>query len=183
MHARKPVATVASIADRKPLRRKAAAGLERAAAPDSYRGDRQTVLRMLNNALATELICVLRYRRHHFTARGLSANRIAEEFLLHADEELSQADLIAERIVQLGGEPDFAPNTLQARSPIQYVCVGSINEMVRENLVAKRLAIESYQAFLQYLGEDDPTTRRMLESIVGVEQAHADELLELLQGG
>jgi bacterioferritin len=181
MHARKPIASVASFAERKRVPRKAPGDLERAAAPDTYHGDRQTVLRWLNNALATELVCVLRYRLHRSMARGLGADRIAEEFLLHADEELSQADMIAERIVQLGGEPDFAPDTLQARSHLQYVSVASISEMVRENLAAKRLAMESYVAFLQYLGEDDPTTRRMLESILSVEQAHADELTELLQ--
>lgn len=182
MHARKPAA-VASFADSKRLRRKAGGGLEHAAAPNTDRGDRQTVLRMLNDALATELICVLRYRRHHFTARGLTATRIADEFLLHADEELSQADMLAERIVQLGGEPDFAPNTLQSRSHLEYVPLTSIMEMVRENLAAKRAAIDSYQALLAYVGENDPITRRMLESILAVEQAHADELLDLVQAG
>lgn len=182
MHAQKPIAAVASFADRKRLPRKAQGGLKRAAEPDTDRSDRQSVLQWLNNALATELVCLLRYRLHHFMARALGAHRIAEEFLLHADEELSQADMIAERIVQLGGEPDFAPDTLQARSHLHYVSAASTIEMVRENLAAKRLAIDSYEAFLQYLGEDDPITRRMLESIVGVEQAHADELLELAQG-
>jgi bacterioferritin len=183
MHARKPTAAIASFADRKRVPRQAPGGPERAAVPETYRGDRQTVLRRLNDALATELVCVLRYRLHHFKAHSLGANRIAEEFLLHADEELSQADMIAGRIVQLGGEPDFAPDTLQARSHLQYVAVAATVDMVRENLAAKRLAIDSYEALLQYLGEDDPTTRRLLESILGVEQAHADELLELLQAG
>jgi bacterioferritin len=152
------------------------------AVPDTYRGDRNAVLRFLNEALATAIVCVLRYRRHHFTARSLASTRIAEEFLLHADEELAHADLIAERIVQLGGEPDFAPATLQERSRAQYVAVASIVEMVRENLVAARIAIDGYRGLIDYLGKDDPTTRRTLEGILGVEAAHADELLELLQG-
>jgi len=141
----------------------------------------EAVLGLLNEALATEIVCMLRYRRHHFMARTLAAQRSAEEFLVHADEELAHADLIAERLIQLGGEPDFAPDTLKARSHAQYVAASSIVEMVRENLVAERIAIESYRALLEQLGENDPTTRRMLEGILGVKEAHADELLDLLQ--
>lgn len=159
--------------------KRSAAVLE--AVTDTYRGDRKTVLRFLNEALATEIVCALRYRRHHFIARGLAATRIAEEFLVHADEELSHADVIAERIVQLGGEPDFSPDTLKARSHAEYVAPGTIVEMVRENLVAQRVAIDSYRGLIEYLGENDPPTRRMLEGIVGVEAAHAEELLDLLQ--
>jgi bacterioferritin len=147
-----------------------------------YRGDRQAVLRVLNEALATQLVCMLRYRRHHFLARALASQRIAEEFLVHADEELAHADLIAERIVQLGGEPDFAPDTLKGRSHAEYVPGTTIVEMVRENLVAKRSAIAGYQGLIESLGKNDPPTRRMLEGIVSIEEAHADELLDLLQG-
>jgi bacterioferritin len=148
---------------------------------DHYRGDRKAVLHLLNEALATEIVCMLRYRRHHFMARNLAAARIAQEFLVHADEELAHADLIAERLIQLGGEPDFAPDTLQARSHAQYVAAHSIVEMVRENLVAERVAIDSYRSLIRQLGKHDPATRRMLEGILGVKEAHADELLDLLQ--
>jgi bacterioferritin len=149
---------------------------------DLYRGDRKAVLRLLNEALATEIVCMLRYRRHHFMARNLANARIAEEFLVHADEELAQADLIADRIIQLGGEPDFAPDTLKERSHAEYLPATTVVEMLREDLVAERVAIDSYRSLIQYLGESDPTTRRMLEGILGVEEAHADELLDLLQG-
>lgn len=146
-----------------------------------YGGDRPAMVGFLNQALATAIVCALRYRRHHFTARSLGANRIAEEFLLHADEELSQADLLAERIMQLGGEPDFAPDTLNERSHLEYVEGSSVAEMIRENLAAKRIAINAYRSLLEYIGEDDPTSRRMLEGVLALEQSHADELLDLLQ--
>jgi bacterioferritin len=151
------------------------------AVADTYRGDRKAVVGFLNEALATEIVCALRYRRHHFMARGRASQRIAEEFLVHADEELSHADVIAERIVQLGGEPDFAPDTLKERSHAEYVASSSVVEMVRENLLAQRVAIDSYRGLIEYLGENDPTTCRMLEGIIGVKAAHADELLDLLQ--
>jgi bacterioferritin len=166
----------------KRLGRTARSGVELGVVTDHYRGDRRAVLRLLNDALATKIVCMLRYRRHHFMARGLAAQRIAQEFLVHADEELAHADLIAERMVQLGGEPDFAPDTLKPRSQAEYVAATSIVEMVRENLVAERIAIESYRGLIKHVGSNDPTTRRMLEAILGVEEAHADELLELLQG-
>jgi bacterioferritin len=150
---------------------------------EEYRGDRPTMVRFLNQALATEIVCALRYRRHHFTARSLGASRIAEEFLLHADEELSQADLIAERIVQLGGAPDFAPDTLNERSHLEYIEGSSVAEMIRENLAAKHIAINAYRGLIEYIGADDPTSRRMLEGILAVEQSHADELLDLSQDG
>ena len=140
------------------------------------------LLRFLNEALATKIVCVLRYRRHHFMARGGAAKRIAEEFLVHSDEELSHADLIAERIVQLGGEPDFSPATLTQRSHAEYLPAASIVEMIKENLVAERIAIDRYRGLIEHIGETDPTTRRMLEGILGVEEAHADELADLLQG-
>jgi bacterioferritin len=150
---------------------------------ETYLGDRPAMVRFLNQALATEIVCALRYRRHHFTARSLGANRVAEEFMLHADEELSQADLIAERIVQLGGQPDFAPDTLNERSHLEYVEGSSVAEMIQENLAAKRIAIDSYRGLMEYIAENDPVSRRMLEGILSLEQSHADELLDLLQDG
>jgi bacterioferritin len=146
------------------------------------RADRSAVLRLLKEALAAELICVLRYRRHHFMARALDAQRIAEEFLVHSDEELSHADLIAGRIVQLGGEPDFSPATLAQRSGADYVPASTVVDMIRENLLAEHLAIDGYRRLTEEVGEADPLTRRMLEGIISVEQAHAAELSDLLQG-
>ncbi len=157
------------------------ATMRRIAVTETYRGDRTAMLRFLNEALATELVCVLRYRRHHFMARSLAAQRLAEEFLVHADEELAHADLIAERIVQLGGAPDFAPGTLCERSHAQYAAAHTLVEMVRENLVAARTSIDSYRGQIEALGESDRTTRLMLEGILGVQEAHADELVELLE--
>jgi bacterioferritin len=177
----KRMTTVPSIAASRKLRRMARSGLEPEAVTEPYRGDRTAMLQFLNEALATQLVCVLRYRRHHFMARGRAAKRIAEEFLVHADEELAHADLIADRIVQLGGEPDFAPGTLCGRSHSQYVPANTLGEMIRENLVAARIAIDSYRGQIEFLGESDRTTRRMLEGILGVQQAHADELVELLE--
>jgi bacterioferritin len=182
MKAQENSVAVPEFANSELLRRMARANIEQGAVTDTYRGDRAAVLGFLNEALATEIVCVLRYRRHHFMARGLASKRIAEEFLVHSDEELSHADLIADRIVQLGGEPDFSPGTLTRRSHAEYVPASSIVEMIKENLVAERIAIDSYRGLIEYIGEDDPTTRRMLEGILGVEEAHADELADLLQG-
>jgi bacterioferritin len=180
MAAPKVIATVSSLAASRKLRTRGRPDIGPGGRFEANRGDRPAVLRALNKALATEIVCALRYRRHHFTARSLGAERIAEEFLLHADEELSQADLIAERIVQLGGEPDFAPDTLNERSHLEYVAADSIAEMIRENLAAKRIAIDIYRELVEYAGEADPPTRRMLEGILALEQSHADELQELL---
>jgi bacterioferritin len=165
------------------LRRMAHAALEPQGVAGNGRGDHSALLQFLNTALATELVCVLRYRRHHFLARGRGAQRIAEEFLIHADEQLAHADLIAERIVQLGGEPDFAPATLSERSQSRYVPGDTLVEMVRENLGAARIAIDSYRGQLEALAESDQVTRRMLEGILGVQEAHADELAEVLEDG
>ena len=163
------------------LRRMARGALEPQGLTDTCGGDHTAMLQFLNAALATELVCVLRYRRHHFMARGLGAKRIAEEFLIHADEHLAHADLIAERIVQLGGEPDFAPATLGDRSHCRYVPANALVEMIRENLGAARIAIDAYRGQLETLEESERTTRRMLEGILGVQEAHADELVELLE--
>jgi bacterioferritin len=150
------------------LRERARRHVEDGAVTAGYDADRTEVLRLLNEALATELVCVLRYRRHHFMASGIHSQAVAGEFLTHSEEEQGHADELAARIVQLGGEPDFSPDTLTG--------------MIRENLVAERIAIDSYREFILYLGEQDPTTRRLLESILAVEEQHADELADLLQG-
>ncbi len=148
----------------------------------SYGLDAGTVVRLLDEALATEIVCTLRYRRHYFMARGIHAATVAAEFREHADEELGHADQIAERIVQLGGEPDFSPMTLLARSHAEYVEGRSLLDMIKENLVAERVAIDSYREMLLYIGEDDPTTVRMLAAILAVEEQHADELSDLVAG-
>ena len=135
---------------------------------------------MLNEALATEIVCVLRYRRHHFMADGLHAEPVAQEFLQHAIEEQAHADEIAARIVQLGGAPNFSPEGLASRSHSEYDESESLVEMIREDLVAERIAIESYGEMIRYLGNDDPTTRRMLEGILAMEEEHADDLAGLL---
>jgi len=163
------------------LRRRARQHLDDGAVTSGYGADRETVLGLLNAALATEIVCVLRYRRHYFMAKGIHSRSIADEFLAHSNEEQGHADLIAERIVQLGGEPDFSPASLAGRSHAEYVEGATLTDMVKEDLVAERIAIDSYRDFIGYLGEKDPTTRRMLESILAVEEEHADELADLLQ--
>ena len=162
------------------MRTRARAHVDDGAVTAGYTADRGAVLQMLNDALATELVCVLRYRRHHFMARGIHSQSVAKEFLVHSNEEQGHADLIAARIVQLGGEPDFAPDGLSGRSHAEYVAGATLAAMIKENLVAERIAIDSYREFIQYLGDKDPTTRRMLEEIMAVEEEHADELADLL---
>ena len=163
------------------LRLRAREHIEGGAVTAGYSADREAVLELLNGALATELVCVLRYRRHHFMARGLQSRGIAAEFLAHSNEEQGHADQIAERIVQLGGEPDFSPARLAGRSHAEYVEGATLLDMIREDLVAERIAIDSYRGAIRYLGDQDPTTRRMLESILAVEEEHADELADLMQ--
>jgi bacterioferritin len=141
-----------------------------------------SIVKLLNDALATEIVCVLRYRRHHFTATGLSSPAIADEFLVHANEESAHADRIAERIVQLGGEPDFHPARLLERSHADYDESSKLQQMVRANLVAERVAVEAYRQMIQLIGDKDPTTRRMLEDILVDEEEHADEMRDLLEG-
>jgi bacterioferritin len=154
--------------------------LSGAVTPD-YPLDRELAVNLLNGALATEIVCVLRYRRHHFMARGLESEPIAAEFMAHANEELSHADLISRRIVQLGGEPDWSPSLLAQRAHAEYIAGGDLSGMVRENLIAERIAIETYRDLIHFFGERDPTTRRMLEGILATEEEHADELSDLLQ--
>lgn len=142
---------------------------------------REDVVRLLNDALATELVCVMRYRRHHFTAAGVASPKIAEEFLVHANAELAHADRLAERIVQLGGEPDFSPATLLERSHADYDDARDLKAMIRANLVAERVAVESYRQLIQLVADKDPTTRRLFEEILADEEEHADELRDWLE--
>ncbi len=163
------------------LRHDARKHIELGAVTADYSADRGAVIEQLNQALATELVCVLRYRRHHFMARGIHARAVAAEFLAHSNEELGHADLLAARIVQLGGEPDFAPADLAGRSHAEYVAGTSLRDMIREDLVAERIAINSYGDIVRQLGADDPTTSDLLKGILAVEEEHADELADLLE--
>jgi bacterioferritin len=169
-----------SLTDVKTLRTRARQHMDEGSVTAGYTADREAVLKLLNASLATELVCVLRYRRHHFMARGIHSQSVAQEFLQHSNEEQGHADQIAERIVQLGGAPDFAPDGLASRSHAEYVEGDSLVSMIREDLVAERIAIDSYREIIQYLGDQDSTTRRMLEDILAVEEQHADELADLL---
>ena len=169
-----------TLTDVQTLRKRARQQLDKGAVTAGYDADRNAVLKLLNDALATEIVCVLRYRRHHFMAKGLDAKSVADEFLVHANEELAHADLLAARIVQLGGEPDFAPDGLSARSHAEYVAGASLVDMIRENLVAERIAIDSYREVVNFLGDRDSTTRRLVEQILAVEEKHADELTNFL---
>lgn len=154
--------------------------LDQGAVTPAYGPHREAVVKLLNDALATELVCVLRYKRHHFMASGLSSPRIADEFMVHANEESAHADRIAQRIVQLGGEPDFSPATLLQRSHADYDESNDLKSMVRVNLIAERIAVEAYRQMIALLADKDPTTRRMLEDILADEEEHADELKDWL---
>jgi bacterioferritin len=164
------------------LRQRAREHLEDGAVTTGYRADRQQVLRLLNEALATELVCWLRYRRHYFMAKGIHAEVAASEFLQHSNQEAEHADLLAARIIQLRGEPNFSPEGLAERSHAEYVAGGTLKEMLQEDLVAERIAIESYGEVIRYIGGDDPTSRILLESILATEEEHADDLAGLLDG-
>ena len=159
---------------------KASKSLDEGAVTPSYGPWRDDIVKLLNDALATELVCVLRYKRHYFTASGEASPAIADEFLVHANEESGHADKIAERIVQLGGEPDFNPQSLQGRSHASYDASLDLQAMVRANLVAERIAVETYRQMIALIGDKDPTTRRMLEEILSDEEEHADELKDWL---
>lgn len=171
-----------TLTDVKTLRKQARQHIEEGAVTSGYSADRKAVLKMLNDALATEIVCVLRYRRHHFMAKGIESKSIADEFMLHSNEEQGHADLLAERIVQLGGEPDFSPDSLSSRSHAEYIAADTLVKMIREDLIAERIAIDSYREMIQYIGDQDTTTRRMLEAILAVEEGHAEELADLLGG-
>jgi bacterioferritin len=163
------------------IRRRARQHIEEGAVTDSYKGDRKVVLRVLNEALATEIVCVLRYKRHHYMAKGIHSQAVAEEFLEHAAEEQEHADMIAERITQLDGEPNFNPDGLLTRSHSEYVEGESLTDMIREDLIAERIAVESYSEIIRYLSDNDPTSRRMMESILAKEEEHAEDMKTLLE--
>ena len=169
------------LTDIKTLRDRARQHIENGAVTEGYSADRETVVKLLNEALATEIVCVLRYRRHYFMAAGINAESVAAEFLQHSNEEQGHADQISQRIVQLQGEPNFNPEGLLTRSHAEYVEGTSLTDMIKEDLVAERIAIDSYREMINYLGSDDPTSRRMMEDILSVEEEHADDLVNMLQ--
>ncbi|WP_026434724.1 bacterioferritin [Acidovorax sp. JHL-9] len=167
--------------DEAALKAAATSHLDGGAVTPAFSPHRDDIVRLLNDALATELVCVLRYKRHHFTAHGMASPAIAAELMVRATEEAAHADLIARRIVQLGGEPDFAPDTLLARSHAGYDTSSDLQAMVKANLVAERIAVEAYRQMIALIGDKDPTTKRMLEGILADEEEHADELKDLLE--
>ena len=169
------------LTDIQTIRQRARQHIENGAVTDSYAADRDVVLRLLNEALATELVCTLRYRRHYFMADGVNAESVKQEFLQHAQEEQAHADQIAARIVQLEGEPNFDPRGLADRSHAEYVAGDSLESMIREDLVAERVAIDSYKEMISYIGPRDPTTKRMLEEILAKEEEHAEDLSSMLR--
>ncbi|HSL56151.1 MAG TPA: ferritin-like domain-containing protein [Pyrinomonadaceae bacterium] len=169
------------LTDIKTLRERARQHIENGAVTSGYTADRETVIKLLNEALATEIVCTLRYRRHYFMASGINAESVASEFLQHANEEQGHADSIAQRIVQLQGEPNFNPDGLLTRSHAEYVEGTTLLDMIKEDLVAERIAIDSYREMITYLGNQDPTSRRLMEEILAVEEEHADDLVSMLQ--
>lgn len=168
------------LTDVKTLRERARQHIEAGAITPGYTADREAVIQMLNAALATELVCTLRYKRHYFMASGLAAEGVAAEFAEHAAQELGHADQLAGRIVQLGGQPDFSPDHLTRNSHAEYVEGNTLSDMIRENLIAERIAIDSYREMINFVGVDDSTTRRLLEEILAVEEEHAEDLASLL---
>ena len=168
------------VMDVKAIRERARKHIEQGAVTDSYTANRENVIRLLNEALATEIICVLRYKRHQFMAKGIHAEAVATEFMEHAAEEQQHADLIAERITQLGGAPDYNPQSLSSRSHSEYKEGETLLDMIKEDLVAERIAIDSYREIIQYLGPRDSTTRRIMEEILAKEEEHADDLATLI---
>ncbi|RDU97789.1 ferritin-like domain-containing protein [Trinickia dinghuensis] len=170
------------LSDVQAIRKRAREHIEEGAVTAGYQADRAAVLKLLNDALATEIVCTLRYRRHYFMAKGIHSKAIADEFLQHSNEEQQHADQLAERIVQLGGEPNFSPDGLLTRSHAEYVEGKSLVDMIKEDLVAERVAIDSYREIITFLGEKDPTSRRVMESILAMEEEHADDMADLLTG-
>ncbi len=169
------------LSDIQEIRRRARQHMDKGAVTDGYKADLETSLRVLNEALATEIVCVLRYKRHQYMARGLNATAVAAEFAEHAAEEQSHADQIAERITQLGGEPNFNPEGLATRSHSEYVEGKTLADMIKEDLVAERIAIESYSEIIRYFGNNDPTSRRLMEEILAKEEEHAEDMLSLIE--
>lgn len=170
------------LADIEAIRKRARQHIDQGSVTDAYKADRETVLRLLNEALATELVCILRYKRHYYLAEGIHAESVAAEFLEHANEEQMHADSIASRIVQLGGKPNFDPDGLSSRSHSDYHAGDDLVEMMKEDLVAERIAIETYSEMIRYIGDDDPVTKHMLVGILANEEEHADDLASLLEG-
>ena len=173
--------TQAQLTDVATLRSRARQNVENGAVTEGYDADREEIIRLLNASLATELVCVLRYKRHYFMASGIKAAVAAQEFLEHATQEAEHADKLAERIVQLGGEPEFNPDLLSKNSHAQYVAGKDLKEMVYEDLVAERIAVDSYREIIQYIGDKDPTTRRLFEEILAQEEEHADDMADILE--
>jgi bacterioferritin len=176
-----PARKEVTLSDIPSLRKRARQNIEEGAVTTGYAADREEVIRMLNEALATELVCVLRYKRHYFMAKGINSDSVKEEFLEHAGEEMDHADRIAKRLVELGGEPNFSPDGLAARSHAEYVEGYTLTSMIKENLMAERIAFESYREMIAYLGENDPTTQRMLKEILASEEEHAEDLASLME--
>ena len=170
------------LTDIKTLRARARQHIEKGAVTAGYAAERETVIKLLNEALATEIVCVLRYKRHYFMATGIHAAPVAAEFLEHANEEMKHADSLAKRIVELRGEPNFSPAGLAERSHAEYVAGTTLKQMITEDLIAERIAIESYREMIGYLGDQDPTTQRLLKEILASEEEHADDLSSLLEG-
>jgi bacterioferritin len=169
------------LTDIKELQRRAREHVEKGAVTPAYRGDVATAVKLLNEALATEIVCTLRYRRHHYMAVGIHYQAVADEFMEHAKEEQEHADKIAERIRQLGGAPDFNPEGLLTRSHAQYAEGNSLVDMIKEDLIAERIAIESYMEMIRFFGDNDPTSRRLMESVLQQEEEHADDMATLLE--
>lgn len=172
---------IGALTNIKTLRQRARQHVEEGAVTTGYAANREDVIKLLNEALATELVCVLRYKRHYFMAKGIHSESVKPEFLQHAKEEMVHADRIAKRITELGGEPDFSPDGLSSRSHAEYVPGDSLVSMIKEDLIAERIAIESYREVVAYLGNDDPTTQRMLKEILAMEEEHADDMASLLE--
>jgi bacterioferritin len=168
------------LTDVQTLRNRARHDIESGAITPAYAANREAVIRLLNEALATELVCVLRYKRHYYTASGIHSEGVAMEFAEHAAQEMQHADQIAARIIQLGGDPDFHPDHLTGSSHAEYNESKSLSEMIKENLIAERIAIDSYREMINFVGADDSTTRRMLEEILAVEEEHAEDMASLL---
>jgi len=168
------------LSDIQTLRARARKDIEEGAVTSGYAADRKVVITLLNEALATELVCVLRYKRHYFMAKGIHSESVKAEFLQHANEEMAHADLLAKRITELGGEPDFSPDGLSERSHAEYVAGDTLNDMIKEDLIAERIAIESYREMVAYLADADPTTQKMLKEILAMEEEHAEDLASLM---
>lgn len=172
----------ALLSDVKTLRTRARQHIEQGAVTSGYAADRKGVVKLLNEALATELVCVLRYKRHYYMASGIHSEAVKAEFLQHATEEMTHADRIAKRIIELRGEPDFSPDSLTARSHAEYVEGDSLKSMIKENLVAERIAIDSYREMVAYLAGSDSTTQQLMKEILASEEEHAEDLASLLDG-